>query len=199
MSYYRTRSTSSSASPSITERLRDPHGLGPLLFPQTRMYSVPMNFIRAHWRTGLAFLIGVIVGPGALWRYRETDSLQRSTGAQVTRLNQDTRDKLEDKLIELVKETNLFYALESCDSSTAAYSVGTKIAETNDQISLVADDIFSIENQLAKVEARPVRDIVMNYLRPGPPGSITVEQVLPSGKSVVVARSPLNRPPCPKL
>jgi hypothetical protein len=158
-----------------------------------------MTFIRAHWRTGLAFLIGLIVGQGALWRYLETGSLRRSTDVQVTRLIQDARHQLSDLSLELVKQTNLFYTLASCDSSTAAYSVGTKIAETSDRISLVADDIFSIERQLAKVEARPVRDIVMNYLRPGPPGSITVEQILPPGKRVVVARSPLNRPPCPKL
>ena len=129
----------------------------------------------------------------------ETGSLQRSTDVQVMRMSLEARGKLNDLLLELFKETSLSYALQGCDSSTAAYSVGTKIAETNDQISLVADDIFSIENQLAKVEARPVRDIVMNYLRPGPPGPITVEQILPSGKRVVVARSPLNRPRCPKL
>jgi hypothetical protein len=158
-----------------------------------------MTFIRAHWRTGLAFLIGVVVGPGALWRYLETGSLRRSTDVQIAQLSRDTRSKLEDLLMELVKETNQFYALESCDSSTVAYSVGTKIAETNDRIFVVADDIFSIEKQLAKIEARPVRDIILNNLRPGAPGSITVEQVLPSGKRVVVARTPMNRPPCPKL
>jgi hypothetical protein len=155
--------------------------------------------IRAHWRTGLVFFIGVIVGPGALWRYLDTGSLQRSTDIQVMRLSLDARGKLNDLLLELVRETSLFYAIERCDSSTATYSVGKKIDEINDRIFVVTDDILSIEKQLAKIEGRPVRDVVLKYLLPGAPAAVIVEQVLPSGKRIVVARTPLSRSPCPKL
>ena len=158
------------------------------------------TFIRLHWRTGLAFLIGVLVGPGALWRLLETRSAERNTDVQVMSLSLDARGRLNDLLLALVRESALFEAIRDCDSSTATYNVQLKLSETDDRLALIANDILSIEEQLASIERRPPRDIVLKWLRPRASGPIRVYQILPSGESIRVAGPPENaRPPCPRV
>ena len=159
----------------------------------------PHSLFRSHWREGLAFLFGLILGPGALWHLLESRSAERNTNVQVMRLSLDSRGRLNDLLIELVRQSSLFQAIRDCDSSIAAYGVQGKLGEIQDRLELLENDILSIEGQLAKIEGRPPRDIILKSLRPGPPGPITIEQIPPSGEQIQVAGPTRPRPPCPKL
>ena len=162
--------------------------------------SRAISFFRSPWVAGLAFVLGLTLGPGSLWRLRETTTLSRSADIELTRLSLDARGRLNDLLLKSIELSSLYYDLSECDASNATYAVENKRAEVGERLRLVEADAVSIEGQLAKLEGRVPRPIRLTWVPPGPPGDITVEEVLPSGRHLSVAQSePRKRPACPQL
>jgi len=159
-----------------------------------------MSFIRSHSVAGLAFILGLALGPGSLWRLRETSTLSRSADVELLRSSGEAGDRLNDLLLKSIELSSLYYDLLECDAANATYVVENKLAEVAERLRLVEVDAVSIESQLAKLEGRQPRPIKLNWVPPGPPGAITVEEVSRSGQHVTVAKSePRKRPACPKL
>jgi len=126
--------------------------------------------------------------------------LSRGANVDLMRLSLDARGRLNELLLKSIELSSLYYDLLQCDASSATYVLENKRAEVGERLQLVEADAVSIEGQLAKLEGREPRPIRLNWVPPGPPGDITVEEVLPSGQHVSVAKSkPRTRPACPKL
>jgi hypothetical protein len=164
-------------------------------------FHAPALF-RSRWLTGaIGLALGLVLGPGSFWRLRETESLARGTQLQAMQLSLEARGRLSDVLLEWVKESAHWGALVECDSTTAGYSVGNRMAEITSHLDVLATDISTIENQLAELEHRSPRDEVLRYLEPQAPKALTITMTQPSGEEVWVAGPDPKavRPSCPKL
>ncbi len=121
--------------------------------------SRAISLLRSPWGAGLAFVLGLTLGTGSLWRLRETSTLSRSANIELTRLSLDARGRLNDLLLKSIELSSLYYDLSECDVSNAAYAVENKRAEVGERLRLVEADAVSIEGQLAKLEGRAPRPI----------------------------------------
>lgn len=146
------------------------------------------------WGVGGA-LVGVLLGPGSFWQWRQTELDVAGQDVRVAEAAIIHRDRLASITIEIINISSLWVKLRDCDPQQENFRVGSKMRELDVRLTLLGDDFVSLESTLARLEGREPRDIDLEFRTMAAP-IVTLALIGPSGE-ILESTDPPPPPECP--
>ena len=132
---------------------------------------------KCTWWATISFLIGTMIGTGAIWQYQNLQIVQRKQEIEEVLKIAEIRKEVSQKQQKVIELTNQFVNLLKLHRDNPNPSIDRQIIQLKSQLALDKDDFYSLESNLANIEGREPRKIILDFFRPNPPSNLTVYYV----------------------